>query len=200
MNIIKIFTTLFLCLVLHTVQAQFTLNAHQTMDHISFINEPTVDWEAGISFGFAAKLRYEFKGIGVGVKAFGHTFDLIRPNITYEDQAHLLIAPFLSKSILNKKKNIEFRLDAYPYLRSFVDEFYSASLIMDRYNYGFGFDLLVSYIPSKNVTVGLGYSFMRDFHSATAGLEEVSDTRRFALLQMHSLVVNFGYYFQRGFY
>lgn len=188
---LKYFYTLILIFMLFDSYSQITVGVHRSGDVIDLKNNTTVDWQSMNAYSRGLWLSYRLKRIEIGSSLTFGFFELRRPGFTYNINYTTLGITISDSWPIWKKLKSEVRL--YPYLRYFEDDLYSASMIVDGSNFGFGSNIGMHYNVYKGLEFGLGVKQEIDLLRSALNSDEISQKNRFIKLGLTSFSLEIKY-------
>lgn len=190
-NLIFIF---FILLYIKSVKAQYSIGITYGFDHISIGKQNNVNWKITDAASLKFSAMYQINKFNIGCFALMGKYNLNRPNFVYE-QEYTSIGLSISKELsIIKKLNIDIRVS--PYIRIFDTEFYSASMIIDSYNFGLRVDTDLKYHIGKKFCLISGYSLDKDILRSAIISNEITNKDRFINMLVNSFKV--GVIFELG--
>jgi len=171
--------------------SQITVGVHRSGDVIDLKNNTTVDWQSMNAYSRGLWLSYRLKRIEIGSSLTFGFFELRRPGFTYNINYTTLGITISDSWPIWKKLKSEVRL--YPYLRYFEDDLYSASMIVDGSNFGFGSNIGMHYNVYKGLEFGLGVKQEIDLLRSALNSDEISQKNRFIKLGLTSFSLEIKY-------
>ncbi len=190
---LKYFYTIIVLFIFFDSYSQVTVGVHRSGDFMDIKNKTSVDWQLMNAYSRGFWLSYKIRRIELGTSLTFGSFDLRRPGYTYNIN-HTTVGITISDSwtIWSKFKS-EIRL--YPYFRYFDDELYTASMIVDGTNFGFGSNIGMHFNLYKGLEIGLGVKQEFDLLRSAINSNEISQKNRFLKLNVTSFALELKYRF-----
>jgi len=191
--IIKYILTLLVVMVFQVSHSQTELEFYRNFDHVNIGNKHSIDWRVQNASSIGLKIRIPYKMVMIGGVASFSTYDLHRPQ-NYYTMEMSKFALLISRSI-QLHKNLDFLIEIYPYGRHFNSDFFSASMVIDKLNFGLGSFVGLRYSLLQKFKVGVGHSIEKDILRSAIDSSEIMDKNRFINMMINSFSINVVYNF-----
>jgi hypothetical protein len=175
--------------------SQAELEFYRSFDAVNIGNKHSIDWRVQDVSSIGLKIRIPYKKFMIGGVASFSIYDLHRPINKYEMEMSKF-ALSISRSFQLRKK-MDLLIEIYPYGRHFNTDFFSASMVVDKFNFGLGSYTGLRYYFSKKFKFGIGYYFERDLLRSAIDSFEIMDKDRFINMMINSLSISVTYTFNK---
>jgi hypothetical protein len=172
----------YLLLLLHLIffspiYGQVSIGLSKAGDVVDIGKKHSVPWETKNAQSSGFWLTYPVKHIELGTSVIFGNFTLRRPGYQYRINYTTFGFSISQSRYIWRQFRTELKL--LPYLRYFEDELYTASLIVDGINYGFGLNCALHYNFYKNLDVGIGVKREWDLLRSAINSDEIIQKDRF---------------------